>query len=82
MKNTAASVGGGVTLKLVLSRPVTAAKAVQLARAYEKAVGSASKGAANTFFALQRQFTSGVLREFSAAKSFPTPRAEPDEANR
>lgn len=60
----AASAVAGVTLGQVLSRPATARAAVQAAKAAERMSLNPTLSSRNAFFALQRQLTTAIIREF------------------
>jgi hypothetical protein len=62
--HAAAGAVAGVTLGQVLTRPATARVAVQAARAAERHAINPTLSSRNAFYALQRQLTTAVIREF------------------
>lgn len=63
--HAAAGAVAGVTLGQVLSRPATARAAVQAAKAAERHAINPTLSSRNAFYALQRQLTGAVIREFA-----------------
>jgi hypothetical protein len=60
-----AGVGGGITLGMALSSPVTAKAVVQTARAYERMAREPSPAAQNAFYALRRHLINLTAQSFS-----------------
>jgi hypothetical protein len=68
-----AGVGGGVTLGMVLSQPVTAKAAVRVARAAERLSREDTQAARNAFNASQRIFLTTITSHFGSGRQSSSP---------